>query len=134
MQGEPYEDNNLENPQSSANHIRIEQAGWYLEGCLNALKASPGPGPGDEALMKTVRHAIELVRRRLCGEQFMHNEADCKPEKRHGADDVPSQCTKKADVDSRPAVAARMSGGRSRTNLARASLSGISCLNSNLRG
>ena len=100
MHGEPYEDNNLENPQSSVNQIRIEQAKWYLEGCVNVLNASPGPEPGDEVLTKTVRHALDLIQRRLRGDEFMHNEAVCNPQKHRGPDDVRRESIKAAEADS----------------------------------
>jgi hypothetical protein len=97
MHGEPFENIELESAQASGNLIRLEQAKWYLEGCLNVLTGSPEPAR--EPLTKILRHALEMVRCELRGEASAPDESYCDWQKHRGPDDVRREGDKSRDVD-----------------------------------
>ena len=100
MHGEPYVEMELENPQGSGNQVRLEQAKWYLESCLTVLSASPGREPVEEAVVKSVRHALDQVRREIRGEEVGH-EAPFNWKKHRGRVDERRECGKSGEVDLR---------------------------------
>ena len=100
MHGEPYVEMELENSQGSGNQVRLEQAKWYLESCLNVLAGSPGREPVEEAVVKSVRHALAVVRREIGGGE-VRREAPCSWEKHHGRVDERRECGKSGELDAR---------------------------------